>query len=92
MTQQQAGWVSAGEYIQRREGYEKRQQQEWERSRWLAWSITSPFLGKNRPKTPQQWVRFPWEKQQPHIMVKIEESQIMTLNDLFIDFKKRKDN
>lgn len=56
----------------------------------MAWSITNPFLGKNRPKTPQQWVRFPWEKEQKRTIVKIDEQQIVALNDLIKDFHKRK--
>lgn len=56
----------------------------------MAWSITSPFLGKNRPKTPQQWVRFPWESQEPRKMIKIEASQMLSLDELFKDFQIRK--
>jgi hypothetical protein len=91
MSQKQAAWTSVGEFLQRREAYEKRQQLEWERSRWIAYSIFSPFLGKNKPRTPQQWVKFPWEhKKQTAPMVTINESQIKTLNDIFIDFQKKK--
>lgn len=90
MSQRQAAWVSVGEFYQRRNAFDQLQQMEWERSRWMAWSITSPFLGKNRPKTPQQWVRFPWERQEPRKMVKIEPSQMLSLDDLFNDFQNRK--
>lgn len=90
MTQRQAALTSVGEFIQRREAYEREQQLEWERSRWMAWSIFSPFVGKNRPKTPQQWVKFPWETSQHTPMIEITESQSMTLNDIFNDFVKRK--
>ena len=90
MTQRQAALTSVGEYMQRREGYERQQQLEWERDRWLAWSIFSPFVGKNRPKTPQQWVKFPWESSQPTHMIEITESDCMTLNDIFKDFQSKK--
>jgi hypothetical protein len=91
MSQKQAAWTSVGEFLQRREAHEKGQQLEWERSRWIAYSIFSPFLGKNKPRTPQQWVKFPWEhKTQTAPMVTINESQIKTLNDIFIDFQKKK--
>lgn len=57
----------------------------------MAYSIFSPFLGKNKPRTPMQWVKFPWEqKKQTAPMVTINESQIKTLNDIFIDFQKKK--
>lgn len=91
MSQRQAALTSVGEYLQRREGYDKQQQLEWEKCRWMAFSIFSPFLGKNRPRTPMQWVKFPWEQQKTAPMVTINESQIMTLNDIFKDFQKRKE-
>ena len=90
MTQHQAALTSAGEYMQRREAYEKHQQLEWERCRWAAWSIISPFLGKNKPKTPAQWVRFPWENKPQSQMVEISEFQSNTLDDIFKDFKSKK--
>jgi hypothetical protein len=90
MTQRQAALTSVGEYLQRREGYEKQQQLEWARCRWMAWGIFSPFVGKNKPRTPAQWVKFPWERNQPTPMIEITESDIMTLNDIFNDFAQRK--
>ena len=89
MTQRQAAWVSVGEYKQRREAYERQQQLEWERCRWMAWSIFSPFVGKNRPKTPQQWVKFPWECVRSAPMIQITESQETALNNILTDFYKR---
>ena len=90
MTQRQAALTSVGEYQQKREAYERQQQLEWERSRWIAYSIFSPFLGKNKPRTPQQWVKFPWEHKQTAPMVAIDESQLKALDDIFIDFSNRK--
>lgn len=87
MSQRQAAWVSVGEYIQWREAYEKQQQLEWERCRWMAYSIFSPFLGKNKPKTPAQWVRFPWEQKKKANVIHIDEKQEQALNDLFKHFK-----
>ena len=91
MSQRQAAWTSVGEYFQRREAYEKRQQLEWEQCRWVAYSIFSPFLGKNRPSTPDRWVQFPWERHR-HIapMITIDESQRKALNDIYIDFHKKR--
>lgn len=91
MTQRQAALTSVGEYLQRREGWEKQQQLEWEKCRWVAWGVFSPFVGKNRPRTPDQWVKFPWEqKHKPTPMIEINESETMTLNDIFNDFFERK--
>lgn len=90
MSQKKAAWTSVGEYLQRREAYEKQQQLEWERSRWIAYSIFSPFLGKNKPRTPQQWVKFPWENKPAAPMIEITESEHKALDDIFIEFKNRK--
>lgn len=90
MTERQAAFTSVGEFIKRRDAYEKQQQLEWERCRWVAWGIFSHFVGKNRPRTPMQWVKFPWEYVEPTPMIEITESDIVTLNDIFNDFLKRK--
>lgn len=90
MTQRQAAFTSVGEFLQRREAYEKQEQLEWERCRWMAWGIFSPFVGKNRPRTPMQWIKFPWEHKAPTPMIEINESATMTLNDIFNDFLERK--
>lgn len=87
MTQRQAAWTSVGEYMQRREAYEKHQQLEWERCRWMAYSIFAPFLGKNRPKSPAQWVKFPWEQHQKANVIHIDEQQELELNELYKNFK-----
>ena len=90
MSQKEAALTSVGEYFLRRKGYERQQQLEWERCRWMAFSIFSPFVGKNKPRTPMQWIKFPWEKQITTPMIPINEFQIKTLNEIFIDFKNRK--
>ena len=90
MSQKQAAWTSVGEYFQLRDAYEKKQQLEWERCRWMAWAIFSPFVGKNRPRTPMQWMRFPWERNQQAEMVDINETQEDALNNIFNDFQKKK--
>lgn len=90
MTQRQAAWTSVGEYLQRRDAFDKEQQLEWERSRWMAYNIISPFLGKSKPRTPSQWIKFPWETSDPAKMVEITESQTMALNNIFNDFAARK--
>jgi hypothetical protein len=92
MTQRQAALTSVGEYQQKREAYERQQQLEWERSRWMAWSIIAPFLGKKGPKNPLQWVRFPWENKPHTQMFAISEFHNKTLDDIFKDFKSKKEH
>lgn len=90
MTQRQAGMASAEEFHIRLSEYERREQHEWERARWVAWSIFSPFVGKNKPRTPQQWVKFPWEKgKKQGKPIEISSGQVATLNDIYNDFVRR---
>lgn len=90
MSQRQAAWTSVGEYMQRREAHDKQQQLEWERSRWMAFSIFSPFMGKKGPKSPAQWVRFPWEQKRKASVVYVDESQVHKLNNILNKFKSLK--
>ena len=92
LSARQAAWVSVGEYMQRREAYEKQQQLEWERCRWMAWSIITPFSGKKGPKPPSQWIKFPWEKPEKRTVIRVEEAQVTALDDIFKDFLARKSN
>lgn len=69
------------------EGQNRKMQEEWERTRWMVfmeWSI-SPNL-KRRPKTPQDVVRFPWEKETTTEVKEVEpltESEIGKLCEIF---------
>ena len=56
----------------------------------MAWGIFSPFVGKNRPRTPIQWVKFPWEYKEPTPMIEITESETKALDNIFNDFVQRK--
>lgn len=69
------------------EGQNRKMQEEWERTRWMVfmeWSI-SPNL-KRRPKTPQDVVRFPWEKETTTEVKEVEpltECEIGKLCEIF---------
>lgn len=90
MTQRQAGMTSVEEFHIRLSEYERREQREWERARWVAWSIFSPFVGKNKPRTPQQWVKFHWERgKKQGNPIEISSGQVATLNDIYNDFVRR---
>lgn len=89
MTERQAAMTSMREFTHRMNAHRERQQVEWERARWMAFSIFSPFV-KNGPKTPKQWKRFPWEADSPVKVVKIDESKANALNKLYLDFMARK--
>lgn len=82
-----AALTSFEEYQLLSEGHAKREQEEWERTRWIVfmeWAI-SPTL-KKRPKTPQDVVRFAWEKDEAPEVKSIEplsEGEINSLCDIF---------
>ena len=90
MSQKQAAWASVGEYLQKRQAFEKQQQLEWERARWMAYGIIAPFLGKNGPKSPKKWVQFPWDSATINPPIKVNESQVNALNKIYKDFADRK--
>ena len=89
MTERQAAMTSVREFQQRVNGYKEKQQLEWERARWTAFSIFSPFV-KNGPRTPKQWMRFPWEQMDVAKAVKIDSNQEDILNKLYKDFMSAK--
>ena len=89
MTERQAAMTSVREFNYRLNAYKERQQVEWDRARWMAFSIFSPFV-KNGPKTPKAWVRFPWETPNVVKVVHSDGEKENTLNDLYIDFMARK--
>ena len=88
MTERQAAMTGMREFMHRLNAHREQQQVEWERTRWMAFSIFSPFV-KNGPKTPKQWVRFPWEKDTVKV-VHIDDNKADKLNKLYMDFMSRK--
>ena len=89
MTEREAAMTSMREFMNRMNGYKEKQQVEWERARWMAFSIFSPFV-KNGPRTPDAWFRFPWEKPKVAKVVKIDTIQEDILNNLYMDFMSKK--
>lgn len=78
--------TSLEEYKLLVEGDERRTQEEWERVRWhvyMEWAV-APLL-KRRPRTPQDVIRFPWEKEQvKEVNVEpLTEDEIGRLCDIF---------
>lgn len=45
-----------------REAEEMRDRGAWERSRLVAYSAVSPYLGKKGAKSPEKWLPLPWDK------------------------------
>ena len=101
MTQKQAAMTGMTEYQQRLKGWERGQQEEWERARWLAWHQynLSPFLKDGqRPKTAKDLQAFPWEegggkkltKKQARKRAKITDAERAALDAIMKDFYTRK--
>lgn len=83
----QAALTSLREYELLLEGYSRKEQEKWERVRWevfMEWAI-SPNL-KRRPRTPQDLIRFPWEKDTATEVKDVEpitENEIQELSKIF---------
>lgn len=89
MNAREAAETSMGEYRLRLEGYNQQQRLEWERSRWqvfLLMQMHPNIKQHNKPKTPSEWIRFEWEKEeqfapnQPH---KITDTDREKLAEIF---------
>lgn len=66
LTQEQAGWTSWEEYLQRRDGKIQEERLEWEKCRWMKFIDLqlNPHIKKGqKPATPQKWFQFAWEKE-----------------------------
>lgn len=66
----------------------------WERARWqmfLVMQMHPNLKAHNKPKTPTEWVRFPWEggTETTPEKVEITAEQIEQLNALKEAFKKK---
>jgi hypothetical protein len=82
----QSALTSLHEYELLVEGHAKVEQEQWERLRWevfMQWAI-SPNL-KRRPRTPQDIIRFPWEKEtaEAHDIEPLTESEVLGLCEIF---------
>lgn len=87
-TIKEAALTSLEEFNLLAEGHAAEQQEIWERERWhvyMDWAI-SPNL-KRRPRTPQDVVRFPWEKGNNAPEVKdvepLTEEEIQKISEIF---------
>ena len=83
----QSALTSLKEYELLLEGHSRTQQEKWERTRWevfMGWAV-SPNL-KRRPRTPQDVIRFPWEKETATEAKEVEpltENEIQELGKIF---------
>lgn len=83
----QSALTSLKEYELLLEGHSRTQQEKWERTRWevfMGWAV-SPNL-KHRPRTPQDVIRFPWEKETVTEAKEVEpltENEIQELGKIF---------
>lgn len=95
-TEREAALTSAHEFRLLQDGKQRETREKWEMLRWMMWQHVkmSPHI-KNKPNSPQQYLRFPWEKTQKEEVEekfrnsKLSEGQIAELNRIFEDFNKR---
>ena len=65
MTCEQAGWVSFYEYAIRIKAYEDKEREDWSKRRWelfILMQMHPNIKPYNKPKSPELWIPFPWEK------------------------------
>ena len=94
LTIEQAGWVTVREYNLRRKGEDEKEKILWERARWqmfLTMQMHPHIKAHNKPKTPEAWIRFPWEKGTETEVERAEVTaeQIQQLNALKEAFKRK---
>lgn len=86
--------MTVREFNLRRKGEDEREKIAWERARWqmyLVMQMHPNIKPHNKPKTPTEWVRFPWERPAEIAAEKVEvtEEQIQQLNALKLAFQNR---
>lgn len=65
MTEEQAARTGFREFMLRKKGKEEEQRERWTIARWMCWQevLLSPNIKQgSKPKTPQAFCRFPWER------------------------------
>lgn len=73
----------------RKEGKEQEERLEWERARWMKFldMQLNPNIKKaQKPRSPQEWIRFPWERQtemKPPKRLKVTKKQQAALQKIF---------
>lgn len=76
----------------RAEGKAQEERLEWERTRWHAFMLMRmhPYM-KQKPNTPQAWVRFPWEieKHKETLDWQTSEEEERRLREILTDYKQR---
>lgn len=99
MTAEEAGRTTVREYELRRRGHEEAEQEKWERARWemfLAMQMQPFVKAHSKPKTPQAWIPFPWERKSAEEVrkedCKVTEYEVGQLGKLLRDFKERRSN
>lgn len=64
MSEREAALCTYSEYRLRLEGFERKEQQEWERLRWQTWQLMTPHYKKGQaPRTAKAFCKFPWDTQ-----------------------------
>jgi len=96
LTEHQAAMTTLHEYRLRFEGFDRQRRFEWEQTRWKVWQLMTPHYKKGQaPKTPQAFMRFPWEKMTEEEVRKhvedchVTQEQADELNRIFAEIETR---
>lgn len=87
MSREEAGWCDYERYRMLFDDEERREREEWERARWmmfLAMQMHPYIKAHQKPRSPQGWISFPWEKKQMPKSGewKVTDEQVEKLNDM----------
>lgn len=84
LTEREARLVTTKEYLARVKAYGKRLNEEWERTRYIAWTITrmSGRVANNPPKKPQGLFALPTDKKVVHEVIEITDNEIQALKNI----------
>lgn len=90
--------MSLREYNIRGKGLYEKKKEEWDVARWqmfLAMQMHPYIKSHQKPKTPQSWIQFAWEKDQTEINVEdvmISNIQEQALNNILQTFINKRKN
>lgn len=96
MTERAAGLATAREIQEMQRAWSEAQHREWERTRWMAWQnmMLSPNIKpQHKPKTPQAFMRFPWEPAPKEVRVediRVSEDEARVLNAIFREINEKR--
>lgn len=84
--------VTTEEYSYLAQGYRERQQEEYNRARWICYNVMQvmPFI-KRRPSSPEAYIPFDWDGQssEPKHTVEVTAEEVAELSKMFQEYQRQ---